>query len=403
MMNRVELINYLIDQRKASHYLEISPPDQQSDFRKIHCSHKACTYKDIANNFFENNQERFDIIFIDGLHTEEQVEKDIRNSFRCLNKGGIIILHDCMPPDAWHQRNYEDFKSGENWNGTVWKAALRLFNQTSFKCVLLDTDWGCGIIDTSKKQFPLCIQLPEKLDFNLHYPHLLKYRKTVANYLREDVKVFYHLACMGNWLQVFTEQMIQLKDNGFQQINLTVLGNKKELHIVQSICEELNLESYIIFNSADFNYFESPTLLAIEKYVRQNEGFVLYVHSKGVSNPKDETKVKWRRLMMKELVENWEKCVLELPHFDSIGVNWRDMPPISHYCGNFWYASAKYLRRLSDFKYYYQNPSHQISDVFNKKRLGCEFWISSCEKPPSVLSLAYKNIDFCNQEFWKDK
>ena len=402
-MNRVELINYLIDQRKASHYLEISPPDQMNNFNEIQCGNKACTYNNISDSFFEKNHDKFDIIFIDGLHTEEQVLKDIKYSFCCLKKGGIIILHDCMPPDAWHQRNHEEFKSGENWNGTVWKAALRVFNQTSLRCVLLDTDWGCGIIDTSKRQFPVCIQFPDELDFGLHYPLLLKYRKSVANYLRENVKVFYHLACMGNWLQVFTEQMIQLKENGFDNINLTVLGNKKELHIVQSICEELNLESSVLFNSPDFNYFETPTLLAIEKHVRENEGYVLYLHSKGVSNPFDETKVKWRRLMMKELVQNWEKCVLELPHYDSIGVNWRDMPPISHYCGNFWYASARYLRKLSDFKCYYQNPSHKIQDSFNQKRLGCEFWISSSQKAPSVLSLVYRNIDFCNQEFWKDK
>lgn len=402
-MNRVELINYLIDQRKSSGYLEISPPDQKANFTEIRCAHKTCTFNDISDHFFEHNEERFDIIFIDGLHTEEQVQKDIRNSFRFLTKGGVIILHDCMPPDAWHQRDQEDFKTGENWNGTVWKAVLKYFNSTSFRCVLLDTDWGCGIIDTSKRQLPLCVPLPEKMDFALHYPYLLQYRMSLANYLRENLKVFYHLACMGNWLQVFTEQMIQLKENGFKCINLSVLGDKKELHIVQLICEELNLQSSILFNSADLNYFETPTLLAIEKHVRQNEGHVLYLHSKGVSNPLDDTKVKWRRLMMKELIQNWEKCMLQLPRFDSIGVNWRDMPPISHYCGNFWYASAKYLRKLTDFKCYYQNPSHKIYDSFNQKRLGCEFWISSSAKPPSVLSLAYRNIDFCDREFWRDK
>jgi hypothetical protein len=37
-----------------------------------------------------------------------------------------------------NQRDPEDFHEGENWNGTVWKAALRIFNETCFKYDLLD-------------------------------------------------------------------------------------------------------------------------------------------------------------------------------------------------------------------------------------------------------------------------
>lgn len=41
----------------------------------------------------------FDVIFIDGLHTYEQVVKDINNSKKCLAKDGIIALHDYTLPD----------------------------------------------------------------------------------------------------------------------------------------------------------------------------------------------------------------------------------------------------------------------------------------------------------------
>ena len=33
---------------------------------------------------------------------EEQVAKDIKNALATLNTG-VIILRDCMPPDAWQE------------------------------------------------------------------------------------------------------------------------------------------------------------------------------------------------------------------------------------------------------------------------------------------------------------
>ena len=47
-----------------------------------------------SNNFFENNQNYFDLIYIDGDHETNQVHKDINNSWKILNKGGYMILDD---------------------------------------------------------------------------------------------------------------------------------------------------------------------------------------------------------------------------------------------------------------------------------------------------------------------
>ena len=183
-MNRTDLINYFIHHRGATRYLEICTHDEQHNLVHIHCRYKAITFPKTTTNFFRDNNQDFDIIFIDGVHTEEAVLEDIACAKQSLAPGGVIILHDCMPPDAWHQREIEAYREGENWNGTVWKAALRVFNSTAFKCTLLDTDWGCGIIDAARTQIPECLMLPEHLSYELHYAWLLKYRKSVADYLR---------------------------------------------------------------------------------------------------------------------------------------------------------------------------------------------------------------------------
>ena len=49
------------------------------------------------NYFFNNKNNLFDLIFLDGLHTYEQTIKDIFNSLKTLKKNGVIIVHDCLP------------------------------------------------------------------------------------------------------------------------------------------------------------------------------------------------------------------------------------------------------------------------------------------------------------------
>jgi predicted O-methyltransferase YrrM len=51
-------------------------------------------FKNTSDEYFSNNNERFDIIYIDGWHEAPQVYKDINNSWDRLNLNGIIICDD---------------------------------------------------------------------------------------------------------------------------------------------------------------------------------------------------------------------------------------------------------------------------------------------------------------------
>lgn len=50
-----------------------------------------------TDQFFEQNTNFFDIIFIDGDHKWTTVRRDFENSLKILNEFGIIILHDTDP------------------------------------------------------------------------------------------------------------------------------------------------------------------------------------------------------------------------------------------------------------------------------------------------------------------
>ena len=58
-----------------------------------------------------------------------------------------------------------------------------------------------------------------------------------------------------------------------------------------------------------------------------------YLHTKGVGrSPFDQDARYWRRLMVDEVVSNYEHCLTELGSADTVGTNRRS----NQYSGNFW-------------------------------------------------------------------
>ena len=172
--SRTSIINHLITKNNFNSYLEIGVRDGRN-YNKIMAINKVGVdpnpkFKEknlfigTSDEFFKKNSQIFDIIFIDGLHLEEQVDKDINNSLKFLTKKGYIIMHDCNPPTKFHQReNYEINGTFPAWNGTVWKsfAKLRMSNE-NLSLICVNCDWGVGIISKEKSElFPF----NDNLDF----------------------------------------------------------------------------------------------------------------------------------------------------------------------------------------------------------------------------------------------
>lgn len=167
-MNRTDIINTIARKIKAKSYLEIGV-QHGTNFNKVICEHKigvdpnpkmTNTIALTSDEFFSQNKETFDIIFIDGLHESEQVYRDINNALDVLNPGGYIISHNMNPPTE--ERQISPFPggvwNGEAWNGDCWKAFVRLREERiDLDMKTVDTDEGVGII-TRGFQIPLNIE-----------------------------------------------------------------------------------------------------------------------------------------------------------------------------------------------------------------------------------------------------
>jgi hypothetical protein len=98
----------------------------------------------------------FDVVFIDGLHTHQQVLKDIDNALAVLTEGGVILVHDCNPPDAVAAYPAESAQHvaslnipgwNGDWCGDVWKAVVLLrSSRHDLRVFVLNTDYGIGVI-----------------------------------------------------------------------------------------------------------------------------------------------------------------------------------------------------------------------------------------------------------------
>lgn len=172
---KYDIINYIIQQlNRETNYLEIGVRNPNSNFNKINASKKygvdpgleyldnKIDFKLTSDDFFIklrngdilNRNIKFDVILIDGLHSANQVDKDIINALEFIADDGFVILHDCNPPTQFHAREDYDYKESpakQFWNGTTWKAFFKARQCSDFYSCCIDTDWGIGVLSKTKK------------------------------------------------------------------------------------------------------------------------------------------------------------------------------------------------------------------------------------------------------------
>ena len=189
---RWDLIEYLINKYKYSDYLEIGC-DQDQLFSKVRIKNKTGVdpvsggnIRKTSDEFFRENKNKFDIIFIDGLHTYNQVKKDILNSINCLKDEGIVLVHDCMP-DSLSKQAVPRYRM--SWNGDVWKAIVDLRQNEYLEIYTCKIDQGIGVIKKKRNSSILKLEKNIKdLKFKDYYKNYVKYLRVVD--LKEFQKLF---------------------------------------------------------------------------------------------------------------------------------------------------------------------------------------------------------------------
>ena len=158
---RDEIINSIINNKQDINYLEIgveygttiknintlnkTAVDPDPKFENIGKFSNINLIKLTSDAYFANlddiykintieEDHKFDIIFLDGMHQVEYIIKDIYNSLNYIKSDGKIFIDDILPIKEREQRKipekhyYENgiLKYGESWTGDIWKVIYYL-------------------------------------------------------------------------------------------------------------------------------------------------------------------------------------------------------------------------------------------------------------------------------------
>ena len=181
--SRLDMINYFIKKNDYKSYLEIGC-DKNQIFSQITLNKKigvdpysGGNVRKTSDDFFKENAEKFDLIFIDGLHVYDQVKRDIVNSINFLNKEGVILVHDCLP-DTIGKQAVPRYKM--QWNGDVWKAIVDLRQRDDLEIHTCFVDQGIGIIKKENNSSTLKIdKKTQDLKFSDFYHNHKEYLRII--------------------------------------------------------------------------------------------------------------------------------------------------------------------------------------------------------------------------------
>lgn len=121
----------------------------------------------LQTSFFRANKAFFDIIFVNGAHTYEQVREDAINSIKFLNLGGWIAFHDMLRRN-WIECNVPIVDIGR-WTGDVWKLAFGLSQTDGVDFKIVKIDHGVGVLRLTKDNPKLADLTKELSDKKFSY------------------------------------------------------------------------------------------------------------------------------------------------------------------------------------------------------------------------------------------
>ena len=145
-----ELFNTLIAEHGYASYLEIgcrgdTTFNQVKAARKVGVDPRSGgTHRMTSDAYFKSSDEKFDLVFIDGMHERAQVLRDFDNALARLNPNGTIVLHDCDPPSE--ARQSMPYTNQRGHCGDCWKAYIEVRGRPDVDAVCTTFDMGMGVV-----------------------------------------------------------------------------------------------------------------------------------------------------------------------------------------------------------------------------------------------------------------
>ncbi len=156
--NRIAMVNLLVANTRGwnTSYLEIGCAGNLL-FHSVAAKRKVGvdpaeggTHRMTSDAFFAANTEKYDVIFVDGLHEYQQVRRDALNALACVEEGGWIAFHDLLP-STWKEHHVPRLQ--ETWTGDCWKVAVELSQAKGVDFRIVEVDHGVGLMRKTSSNY----------------------------------------------------------------------------------------------------------------------------------------------------------------------------------------------------------------------------------------------------------
>ena len=175
-MNRTEVLNQVAEIIGARSYLEIGVFDPRGNFDQVRCPEKigidpnvddARVVRTTSDRFFATLEpgRAWDLIFIDGDHRHDQVERDLANALEFLSPDGVVVMHD-VDPAGEAAAAAEKPSPTADWSGEAWRVLVaRARTRRDLRCATVECDHGVALVTRGHNAAPLELGRGDARDF----------------------------------------------------------------------------------------------------------------------------------------------------------------------------------------------------------------------------------------------
>ena len=188
--------------------------------------------------------------------------------------------------------------------------------------------------------------------------------------------IVYHIYCVGNYIEIVTQQLNRLKTSGLydwcDKLEITCINTSDDFDTIEELIKDLDK---VTLNKFINNRYEYEGINKVWEYSQNYKGKVFYFHTKGVSNTYTTTQniqeslckkqgiAWWKEAMEYFLIDNYKECIQKLDEYDQCGLTningW--------WWGNFWWSNLSWPK---------SNEKPKIGD-----RWSFEAWLNNCRRP----------------------
>lgn len=192
---------------------------------------------------------------------------------------------------------------------------------------------------------------------------------------------------MNNWPEIVAEQFRHLgrlqRSIGIRllvHVSCSVTPPAARQHPLSWIaqCARINdLSVHIEAAERTCERCETPAILILEAIAKKLDGYILYLHGKGVAHPNSLYRTLWRYHMntycLRKVGNLWHGLPPNVPWLGAVASD----SPVPHSCGNYFLADAAHLRSLPDFMTYRATFFNDATPKWFELRHADEMWLGS--------------------------